>query len=446
MPRGPNAPLHLVAPDDQGCQYGLGVLSWRRCRLIWTGRRPGTMWGAGLVGVLGSVLALGVPTSHSDNPTVWLADPRCVSLRECGAIGDGETDDTAAFVQCQQAAKAAGGCISVPSGTYACLAVPINTSHHQCQGHFCSAAKYVQNQLDVLDWCGRGRTARAADANLSILGPIDASFTVDISKPTMAPWNVRYMGDVSDFTLANVLIKMADPRLDPSISIVASKSGIEFVNHNTLNPRRGLVANITSTGGAFGYGMIQTQSVQDTRFENLNGQGGSTLRLETGVGLPGAFVGNITARNVTCRDGWNAAYILPHQQVNGRLTLENFKSFGCLTTVDIGGGYLDPNRHPGSHPGSYSNDSTLDGVLAVYGEHAQAGNLSGVPSCTLCHKGWATGGQWGSYTGVNFKVAITNVATQGFPPPSNRTACANWSRWINHTENFCPYWRRERGH
>eukprot|EP00035_Acanthoeca_spectabilis_P016301 m.329740 g.329740 ORF g.329740 m.329740 type:complete len:209 (-) comp16511_c1_seq9:1822-2448(-) len=129
MPRGPNAPLHLVAPDDQGCQYGLGVLSWRRCRLIWTGRRPGTMWGAGLVGVLGSVLALGVPTSHSDNPTVWLADPRCVSLRECGAIGDGETDDTAAFVQCQQAAKAAGGCISVPSGTYACLAVPINTSH-----------------------------------------------------------------------------------------------------------------------------------------------------------------------------------------------------------------------------------------------------------------------------------------------------------------------------
>lgn len=74
-----------------------------------------------------------------------------------------------------------------------------------------------------------------------------------------------------------------------------------------------------------------------------NGQGGSTLRLETGVGLPGAFVGNITARNVTCRDGWNAAYILPHQQVNGRLTLENFKSFGCLTTVDIGGGTPLPN-------------------------------------------------------------------------------------------------------
>lgn len=280
-----------IAPNDQGCQYGLGVLSRRRCRLIWTGRRPGTMWGAGLVGVLGSVLALGVPTSHSDNPTVWLADPRCVSLRECGAIGDGETDDTAAFVQCQQAAKAAGGCISVPSGTYACLAVPINTSH--VEWRISAKATFVvpRNMSRINSMFligvdgGEPHAPPRTVANLSILGPIDASFTVDISKPTMvsslcdwprlrecdlvrtssstrtairilmrgfeksdrnplglqrppthsttkflqAPWNVRgfiYMGDVSDFTLANVLIKMADPRLDPSISIVASKSGV----------------------------------------------------------------------------------------------------------------------------------------------------------------------------------------------------------------------------
>ena len=43
-----------------------------------------------------------------------------------------------------------------------------------------------------------------------------------------------------------------------------------------------------------GYGTTQIQALRDTHFENLDGSGGVTLRLETGVGFPGAYVGNVS--------------------------------------------------------------------------------------------------------------------------------------------------------
>lgn len=259
-----------------------------------------------------------------------------------------------------------------------------------------------------------------------------------------------YVGDISHFKLANCLIKMADPLQDPSISIVAEKSAIEFVNRGAGNPRDGLVVNITSTGGSIGYGMIQTQSVQDTHFENLDGQGGSTLRLETGVGYAGGYVGNITAKTVICRDGWNAVYILPHEQKNGRLTLTDFRSYGCLTTVNIGAGYYDPFRHPSETPGYYSNDSTIDGVLSVYkADRAQAQvNVSGKPSCVPCEVGWPDpdskwGGNGTGPGGLNYEIALSGIAANGYPKSSpNRTAgCQRWERWKKGEEVLCPFWQ-----
>ena len=57
------------------------------------------------------------------------------------------------------------------------------------------------------------------------------------------------------------------------------------------------------------YGTTQIQSLEDTRFENLDGTGGVTLRLETGVGLPGAYVNGIVAHNIVCRDGHAAVMV-----------------------------------------------------------------------------------------------------------------------------------------
>lgn len=118
-------------------------------------------------------------------------------------------------------------------------------------------------------------------------------FSVDISRPVVSPWNVRafiFEGGVSHFALHNVLLKMANPFVDPTITINGSKSGIEFNNaagRRDLSPSYGSIVNVTSTGGMWGYGTTQVQSAENMQFENIDGTGGVTLRLETGVGNPG---------------------------------------------------------------------------------------------------------------------------------------------------------------
>ena len=81
------------------------------------------------------------------------------------------------------------------------------------------------------------------------------------------------------------------------------------------------------------YGTTQVQSAEDVRFENLDGTGGVTLRLETGIVNPGAIVTNIEARNIVCRDGHAAVMMEPHTQKNGLVTVHNATSFGCSTAA-----------------------------------------------------------------------------------------------------------------
>ena len=40
-----------------------------------------------------------------------------------------------------------------------------------------------------------------------------------------------------------------------------------------LNPKNGRVENITTTGGIWGYGMVQVGSTEDIAFDNLDGTG-----------------------------------------------------------------------------------------------------------------------------------------------------------------------------
>ena len=59
-----------------------------------------------------------------------------------------------------------------------------------------------------------------------------------------------------------------------------------------------MVSNISSTGAFAGYGLVQLRSGKDIRFKNLWGEGGVTLRLETGDDGNG-YAGNINGSNIT---------------------------------------------------------------------------------------------------------------------------------------------------
>eukprot|EP01043_Picozoa_sp_COSAG02_P076086 COSAG02_NODE_15996_length_1122_cov_1.253177_2_plen_183_part_01 len=130
-------------------------------------------------------------------------------------------------------------------------------------------------------------TTTTAVTNVSISGPAGGHFVLDSSVPLACPWssNAFHLGHVTNFVLANVFIKMANNHSDPELPCFGPKAGITMSpDKNGGSPSFGLVANITSTGGWPGYGMIQVQSAQNVTFENLDGTGGVTLRMETGGG------------------------------------------------------------------------------------------------------------------------------------------------------------------
>ena len=114
---------------------------------------------------------------------------RCVDLvADCAAIGDGVTDDTASFALCQQKARAAGGCITVPAGRFACIAVAMNTSHTEWR--MSPAATFVpapgmKRAQSVFILGEMDGAAPSVVTNLTIAAPVGSKFTVDISKPQL---------------------------------------------------------------------------------------------------------------------------------------------------------------------------------------------------------------------------------------------------------------------
>jgi hypothetical protein len=122
-------------------------------------------------------------------------------VADCAAVGDGVTDDTTAFARCQRKAQAADGCITVPAGRFACIAVAMNTSHTQWRmspaatfvpapGMKTAQSMFVLGEMD-------GATPSPV-TNLSIAAPAGSKFTVDISKPQL-------VGDANPVWLLHLL-------------------------------------------------------------------------------------------------------------------------------------------------------------------------------------------------------------------------------------------------
>lgn len=113
---------------------------------------------------------------------------------------------------------------------------------------------------------------------------------------------LRLNGNVRDFVIGNVRTKMAYGQNTTSkskdLNTNALGMGNLLANGTSYHPTNGHVFNITNTGSWGGYGLVQVQSAENILFEHLDSTGGVTLRMETGVQLPGSYVGNITGASI----------------------------------------------------------------------------------------------------------------------------------------------------
>jgi len=140
-------------------------------------------------------------------------------------------------------------------------------------------------------------------------------------------------------------------------------SGIKFTDSNTvfsnlefnLNStqsraagdisNKGLVKNIISFKNHVGYGIVQVRAGKNILFKNLEGEGGVTLRIESGF-IPAirskqATIDRIVGRNITVRKGDAAVMLSPHRVNQGRVDVSGIKAFNSTVAAQIEGGFLD---------------------------------------------------------------------------------------------------------
>jgi len=370
----------------------------------------------------------------------------CIDVREdCGARGsDAYGDDTAAFQKCQSLAVGqGGGCVTVPPGAYPLTGVIVNSSHVHWRvsagATLTTPMGWNAKQAVSLFVLGAPESATAV-RNVSVVGE-GGRFVCDCRAQAKTGQKVRgieFTANLANFTAGNVRILMAygDPNgPDKTVLNTNAMAMNNWISPDkaTYHPNGGHVFNITASGMWDGYGLVQVQSAANILFEHLDGTGGVTLRLETGVQTPGSFVSNITARDIVCRDGDSAFLSSPHAQANGRFTVTDVKSYSCFFAVHFVAGYAQY----GNPPGVYSNDSSVAGVVASFGKNATCDELCREnkffgDSCGACSYGLN-----GNFpTQINYKVSLTDVQGVGFPFNHDYSKCTIFNR---HHES-CPYW------
>eukprot|EP00037_Helgoeca_nana_P017418 m.165179 g.165179 ORF g.165179 m.165179 type:complete len:409 (-) comp23984_c0_seq2:710-1936(-) len=397
------------------------------------------------------------PSAHvQPQADVPRATAGCLDLvADCGAKADGH-DDTAAFNGCIAKASHAGGgngygygcgCVTIPAGQFGVTGVVLDVSNVALFFDPEATVKPPTGQttpIEGLIVIGSQVTSTPAH-NVSVLG-VGGQFTVDATLQGVINQKIgaiRLSGNVRNFVVGNVRTKMAYGTLNTTskstdLNTNALAMGNMVDNGMSYHPTDGHVFNITNTGSWGGYGLVQVQSAENILFEHLDSTGGVTLRMETGVQLPGSYVGNITGRDLTCRNGSSAFEACPHGQKNGDFFVSYIKSYSCFTAVNLVAGYIQSkNGQNVTTPGYFGNNSQVHGVVATFGTHAQcdalctANTLFG-SSCAACIYG-----ENGAHPdSLGYKVDLQGFKAVGFPWSHDYTECAAFDRH----KNPCSYW------
>lgn len=210
--------------------------------------------------------------------------------------------------------------------------------------------------------------------NMSIEG-VGGCFTVRLS-PHEPGIVVVSFGNVRNSRVANVTIhdcltKFASFQFGPTGGTVA----------RPVRPRGGTIENANVTGADYGYGLGQVQSAESVLFQNLSGEGGVTLRLETGEKKMNdsqiGGVDRIVGRNIACTAGNAAVMISPHSMQNGVVEIDGVKSIGCGFGVRIDEGFVSKKyTADGLKREAFAPGCSVKNVDATFGMKAQLN-----PSC-----------------------------------------------------------------
>ena len=286
-----------------------------------------------------------------------------------GASGNGSDGDSEKLQAAIDAvSKNGGGVVQIPAGEYCFTEVNLRSNVCLEIDKGVSITPFLNDAGKSVSIFNLGVNGGLIE-NVSIRG-IGGRYTVRLPafEPGIRVFSFKYVRNflVSDVTISDRLTKF---------------SCFQFATDATApigvwRPTSGTVANANVTGAAYGYGLAQIQAAESVLFENLSGQGGVTLRLETGLAkMNDAQVGgmaNIVGRNIECSDGNAAVMISPHSMHNGVVKVDGVKSTNCGFAVRIQGGFISQKyTNKALTPGDFAPGCYVRNVEATFGMSAQ---------------------------------------------------------------------------
>ncbi|WP_139958694.1 hypothetical protein [Flavicella sediminum] len=213
----------------------------------------------------------------------------------------------------------------------------------------------------------------------------DRYFTFDFSKRIAGEQKggsiAVSLGGVRNFKIADLHVKDNFTQFSSITVNLLTISKTEF-----LFAKDGIIEHLKTENGHYGYGTVQNQAGINILYRNLNGEGGATLRLESGaIGKPHVIdrsirLDKIYAYNIQCKNGQAAVTLSPHTINNGLVTIDNVKAVSCEAGLIIASGFLSAKKGekdksgtitPGYAYGYFDSNSSISNVTVVYGTQAQ---------------------------------------------------------------------------
>ena len=193
-------------------------------------------------------------------------------------------------------------------------------------------------------------------------------FTVELNGGNSA--RQRFIGvnrarnfKISGIRIADSNTVFSNVELNPSASVSLSRADGDI-------PTDGVVKNIVSTENYVGYGIIQARAGRRVLFRNLDGEGGVTLRLESGISgiaSKAATIEDVVGRDIIVRDGDAAVNLSPHRIDQGRVDVRAISAYNSGYAVQIAAGFLDSKPSTINNIGVFDSRSVIDNIRIVEG-------------------------------------------------------------------------------
>nr|APX55175.1 CgiF [Flavobacterium sp.] len=247
-----------------------------------------------------------------------------------------------------------GGVINIPEGKYYFKNIILKSNVHIVIDEKATIyATYPGSDKNFMIMSFGDESHRAK--NVSVRAK-KGMYTVDLSVSKNKNVRMFQVNNSENFLIEGMNI------LDDNTKFNGITLGYCKYNGKYVMPENGVIKNCRIEKAHYGYGLIQSQASTNVYYENIWGDGGVTLRLETdNLKMNDLQVGgnhNIHGKNIYCQNGNAALMISPHSMQNGHVEMDGVESVNCGFAVRIGKGYVSKKQKVANlKPGTYANQA-----------------------------------------------------------------------------------------